>query len=1047
MRTGMLPHTQASATASGGYKAPTTRDIPPVTLTNVPHVPPENFRDYLAKIGPLFESFQRGRAEPDQPAWMKKDKELEKTDRFAEALERRISRDASAPPTFSRQSSVSLLSPIDSPTRRRGSGQVRRNRNEPTPLSTIPTVYFDEDFHLENPRTFDVVSERAEIIRPPPGTPAVEQKAPNGTTLPPRKALATNAILQEKMSWYMDTVEVHLINSISTASSGFFAALGSLKELQTEAEESVAKIQSLREDLRRLDKEVALSGLEVAAKRRRRENVRKLGKATAQVQRVVENVRKADGLVDAGSYDEAADQMDRVGNLVCGQAEKGEEDQELIDLRPLKALQGLDTGLQELQLRIGTGFAQRFTSILMEDIRQHVEKVPSSDTLKRMSRQRGIQPVYMETNEQFRKELLVALKGLARAGHTAPATAGYREAVNKEMKAIIRRYLPSSSDDDADSMVSTSTRGGNQLTQQEKSSILARNLRALDPEDAEKLFINIYTSVSEALRRVSTQTKILLDVTSSMQAPEPKSPIRVSTRSVDEQMSNGLPVPPPKVTVQEELSQALDMSSLLGVAVDTAQTQITRVLKVRNEQSIRVSKELFLRYFTLNRVFADECEAVSGRGGNVLKGIINAQISGFVQVLGTSETERIASVLDNDIWNAEDFADHHDTLLQRVLTSMTHDPAEWNTSTTPLWQDIPASTNGTVSIPPATNGNKTTAKPAHINSTRFILVRSALSLLSPLDTLLSLTSSLPSLTPAIANSLLDLLRTFNSRACQLILGAGATRSAGLKNITTKHLALASQALSFVIELIPYIREAIRRHLPAAGSQSPAVGAAAPSPNNVLQEFDKLKRLYQDHQSGIQDKLVEIMTSRSNAHVKAMSAINFDAPPTTGTAGEPSPYVETLTKETLTLHRVLSRHLPDVEVGMIMRRIFEGYREQWVAAYSKVVVNTRQGAERLRGDGKVFGERLGKVEGFESLVGRAVEGVLEGKAKAVEEKIKVADEKVKAEEKVKVKAPEVKKVEEKGEVMFDADGADSEEEKAVEKATEKGAEVKEKGEKK
>ena len=906
---------------------------------------------------------------------MKKGKDLEKADRFAEQLEKRLSRDASAPPTISRQpSATSLLSPAETPgqPKRRSSAQYRRNRNEPTPLSTIPNVYFDEDFHLENPRTFDVVSERSEIVRPPPGAVAAETKAANGAPQQPRKALATNAILQEKMSWYMDTVEVHLINSISTASSGFFAALGSLKELQNEAEESVAKIQGLRDDLRRLDEEVALSGLEVAAKRRRRENVRKLKTATSQIQRVVENVKKADELVDEGAYDDAADQMGRVGRLICGQQEPGEEEQELIDLRPLKALQGLDSGLQELQLRIGTGFAQRFTSILMDDLRQHVEKVPSSDTMKRWSRQRGIPPTYMETSDTLRKELLTALKGLSRAGHTAPATAAYREAVNKEMKAIIRKYLPSSSDDDADSMVSISTRGGKQMSQQEKSSILARNLRALDLEDAEKLLVNVYTSVGEALRRVSTQTKILLDVTSNM---EPRSPAKShNTAALDDQVANGQPAASPKITVQEELSQALDMSSLLGQAVDTAQTQITRVLKVRNEQSVRLSKEMFLRYFTLNRLFADECEAVSGRGGNVLKGIVNAQISGFVQVLGTAETERIAGVLDSDTWNAEDFAEKQNALLQRVLASMSSDPSEWTKGCSPLWEE-PASephangdtaaANGTEASTP--NGTvpagKKETRPAYIDDTRYILVSSAASLLTTIDAFLSLTAALPSMTPQISTSLLDVLRTFNSRSCQLILGAGATRSAGLKNITTKHLALASQALSFIIALVPYMRECVRRHVPAGQT-------------NILAEFDKTKRLYQDHQSGIHDKLVEIMTSRSSAHVKAMNAINFDNA-AAGSEDKPSAYMETLTKETLTLHRVLSRHLGEVDVSMIMRQIFSGYRDQWTKAFGDIDVKTEAGEKRLLRDAEAFESKLSKVDGFGD-IGKEILGVVKAK---------------------------------------------------------------------
>lgn len=70
------------------------------------------------------------------------------------------------------------------------------------------------------------------------------------------------------------------------------------------------------------------------------------------------------------------------------------------------------------------------------------------------------------------------------------------------------------------------------------------------------------------------------------------------------------------------------------------------------------------------------------------------------------------------------------------------------------------------------------------------------------------------------------------------------RSAGLKNITAKHLgtpycdesimlltvtALASQSLSIMVALIPYIREFIRRHL-------------NPKQAVMLTEFDKLKRV-------------------------------------------------------------------------------------------------------------------------------------------------------------------------------------------------------------
>lgn len=68
-------------------------------------------------------------------------------------------------------------------------------------MSTIPSVYFDQDFNLKSPRAFDVVSERSDVV-PPTSTPRTVHK---GNAPAPRKVLATNAILQE-LSWYMDTV-------------------------------------------------------------------------------------------------------------------------------------------------------------------------------------------------------------------------------------------------------------------------------------------------------------------------------------------------------------------------------------------------------------------------------------------------------------------------------------------------------------------------------------------------------------------------------------------------------------------------------------------------------------------------------------------------------------------------------------------------------------------------------------------------------------------------------------------------------------------------
>lgn len=952
MRTGLVPH----APGPSAQKLPSAKDIPPVTLTNIPHVDPSSFLPYLKQAGSLYDAFQRAKeSEGTGPSQVRSSRASSKSEQVSGFL---------SPGHQSRQASISsaqkpgdilaaLGSPPDRPqAKRKSSGGISRRGPLPVaPLSTIPQVYFDPDFHLENPRTFDIVSERSEIIRPPPGA--------NGPAPTPgtggRKALATNAILQEKLSWYMDTVEVHLISSISTASTSFFAALGSLRDLHMEASASVAKIQALRADLARLDNSMAVGGLEVVAMRRRRENVRKLGNAVQQLRDVVNAVARCEDQVDQGEIEDALRGLTSVEKLMAGEQweptlldanEPGPGGGDLVDLRGIRALDGASAEIASLRQRIGKTFEARFLEALLSDLRKHVDTVSPNATFQRWDkasqRSRGthartpsIYPAYLQVSESLRAILRSNLDGLAQSDSLKPATTAYREAVWKEVKTLIRRHLPSSSDDDNESTMSASTQGGRHLTQQEKSSLLARNLRSLEPEDAEDMLKKIYSNVGETLRRLGTQVKVVLDITSSFSSAPATKPPRSPMSPPAANWDSYIGVAPFNSAIlgtsqQEDIQQTLDMSNLLGQAVDIAQAQITKILKVRSEQSTRLPMPQFLRYFHLNRLFADECEAVSGRGGIALKTVVNAHIIDYVHHAADAERQNLVAGMDADRWDAKDFDDSDSQLLSQIIEAGTKEIEPWVKASV-IWSDGLAGvngeqqTNGTV-----TNGStqRDKTRPAIIDEQRFLLPDSALILMNGIGQFEQLMTGIPSMTQELTSSLLEYLKLFNSRSSQLILGAGATRSAGLKNITTKHLALASQALSFVTALTPYVREFVRRHSPNAGS--------------LMVEFDKVKRLYQEHQAGINDKLVDLMSGRASTHVSVMRKIDWDSPLASQAV---SPYMETVVKETTTLHKVLSKHLPDMTVRMIMDPVFKSYREQWGKAFHDVDVKTVAGKER------------------------------------------------------------------------------------------------------
>ncbi|KAK7414109.1 hypothetical protein QQX98_007052 [Neonectria punicea] len=766
------PH--AAAQASGAHKHLTARDIPPVTLTNIAHVDTAEFKPYLVQLGAFYERLRRLEASEEEAA-------------------------ATLPKT-----------------------------SGPPPLTTIPAVYFDANFHLENPRTFDVVTERSEVVRR-----LDETKVPaNASARAPRKALATNAILQEKLSWYIDTAEMHLIASISAAATSFFAALGSLRELHAEAASSVERIKALRRELDVLDQETAINGLHIVQKRQRWGNLQRLQDAILQLKHIVDSVAACESLVDNGDVDEASEGIASLEKLISGEpgfsktpCRADGQNVQLRDLRGAAALQGVHDDLATLRFRIGKAYETRCLSLLVGDLRRHSEAVSTQEVLVRWTgafvRPRGaytqehpVLPSYLSLTGGLRSELLETLTGLHRAKHLTIAAAAYREAALKEIRNLVRRSLPSADDEDSESMVSSSTMiGGTRLSQQQKSSILARNLRALEPGDAEAMLIEIYVSVTETLRRLTTQVKLLLDVASSLDYDS-----SIVARQT------------------QELHKAIDLPRLLGEAVDIAQDRIVKLLRVRSEQSTRLSRAWFLRYFSLNLGFVGE------------------------QV--------------------------------------------------------------------------------------FVLPSSAILCTNGLSHFLQLISGMPSMAADISTSLVSYLRHFNACCTRLVLDAGARQSAGLKNITSKHLALASQALAFIATLTGHVGEFVRRH----------AGRGATTLRVV--EFDEVKHICQEQQSRMYDKMVEIMSRLAGSHVKALKGIDWDQGQKDAHA-----YMATLAKDTTSLHGTLTKTMPKETVCMVMVAVFLSYKVQFGQAFQEIGPMTELGRDSMLLDVEFFKSNLGTIEGF------------------------------------------------------------------------------------
>lgn len=76
----------------------------------------------------------------------------------------------------------------------------------------------------------------------------------------------------------------------------------------------------------------------------------------------------------------------------------------------------------------------------------------------------------------------------------------------------------------------------------------------------------------------------------------------------------------------------------------------------------------------------------------------------------------------------------------------------------------------------------------------------------------------------------------------------------------------------------------------------------------------------------------------------------------------SPSMESLTKDTVTMHKVINKYLSEIQVRMIMGPVFESYREQVGKVIKEAPVKTAAGKARLLREAKLFDAKLGPIDG-------------------------------------------------------------------------------------
>ena len=153
---------------------------------------------------------------------------------------------------------------------------------------------------------------------------------------------------------------------------------------------------------------------------------------------------------------------------------------------------------------------------------------------------------------------------------------------------------------------------------------------------------------------------------------------------------------------------------------------------------------------------------------------------------------------------------------------------------------------------------------ACVEGTNYRVVWSCLLLIEHVMSNVACAVHFQTLTTNVVGKVSELFRLFNTRATQLVLGAGAIHStARLKSINAKHLALVTQCVGVILSILPHVRAALMAQLPN-------------KQHGLLVDLDKIKKEYAEHHDKVLSKFVGIIGGIvEHSLVSRIANTNFD----------------------------------------------------------------------------------------------------------------------------------------------------------------------------
>ncbi|CAO2640771.1 Vacuolar protein sorting-associated protein 54 [Lemmus lemmus] len=765
-----------------------------------------------------------------------------------------------------------------------------------TDLEQVPKIFMKPDFALDDSLTFNSV------------LPWSHFNTAGGKG---NRDAASSKLLQEKLSHYLDIVEVNIAHQISLRSEAFFHAMTSQHELQDYLKKTSQAVKMLRDKIAQIDKVMCEGSLHILRLALTRNNCvkvynkLKLMATVHQTQPTVQVLLSTSEFVGAldliATTQEVLQQelqgihsFRHLGSQLC-------ELEKLIDKmmiaefstyshsdlnRPLdgechvleeERLVSLVFGLlKQRKLNFLEIYGEEMIitakNIIKERVINKVSQIEEIDTdvvVKLADQMRMLNfPQWIDLLKDIFSKFTVFLqrvKATLNIIHSVVLSVLDKNQRTRELE-VIAQQRSAAKDHSLDTEVAYLTHEGLFISDAFSEGELAP--AAVDSTSQRNTSPNSEPCSSDSVSEP--------ECTDSSSSKEPTSAC-AAPGGVDVIVSEDM-----RLTDLELGKLASNIQELLCSASDICHDRAVKFLMSRAKDGFleKLNSTEFIALSRLMETFMTDTEQICGRKSTSLLGALQSQASKFVNRFHEERRTKLSLLLDNERWKQADV------------------PAEF--------QDLVDSiADGKIALPEKKPAAPEERKPADVlvvGGHQYAVVGTVLLLIRIILEYCQCVDNIPSVTTDMLTRLTDLLKYFNSRSCQLVLGAGALQVVGLKTITTKNLALSSRCLQLIVHYIPVIRAHFEARLP-------------PKQWSMLRHFDHITKDYHDHIAEISAKLVAIMDSLFD---KLLSKYEVKAP-------VPSPCFRNICKQMTKMHEAIFDLLPEEQTKMLFLRINASYK--------------------------------------------------------------------------------------------------------------------------